>query len=119
MTIEDRLEKLEKELSRAKGRNRWLLVSLCLGIGLLAGVCWSGAASTQPARAALKVVRANEFILEDENGKNRAQLGVDKNGSVLSLYGENGKKRAELGVVKAGAGLVLADEKGKVLWSAP
>ena len=38
MTTEERLEKLEKELSRAKRRDLWLLVGvgLCLGTGLVA-----------------------------------------------------------------------------------
>jgi hypothetical protein len=38
MTIEERLEKLERELGCAKRRNHWLLVAvgLVLGIGLVA-----------------------------------------------------------------------------------
>ena len=38
MTTEERLEKLEQELARAKRRNRWLLAGavLCLGIVALA-----------------------------------------------------------------------------------
>ena len=44
-----------------------------------------------------KVIRATQFVLEDENGKVRVMLHVFKNGPVLSLF----------------------DEKGKTIWSQP
>ena len=38
-----------------------------------------------------KVIRANQFILEDENGKPHARLVVTKDGPGLNLFDENGK----------------------------
>jgi hypothetical protein len=115
MTIEERLEKLERELSRAKFRNRWLLagVGLAVGIGLVAWAFGPTAALAQSTRAALTEVRANSFILEDENGKVRAMLITTKDGPRLSLLDENGKPRAGLGVSKDGPSLSLYDENGK------
>jgi hypothetical protein len=37
-----------------------------------------------------KVIRANQFILEDENGKPRVGLIVSKGGPGLDLYVANG-----------------------------
>jgi len=115
MTTEERLEKLENELSRVKRRNRWLLMGagLCLGIGLAAWAFGPGAALAQPAVAVPKEVRANSFVLEDANGKNRAALVVSKSGvAVLCLIDENGKARAALSGDVNGPGLRLFDEKG-------
>jgi len=43
MTTEERLENLERELARAKRRNRWVLVALTLGLGALTLVWLFGA----------------------------------------------------------------------------
>jgi hypothetical protein len=37
-----------------------------------------------------KVVRANQFVLADENGETRAELTVKNAGPELSLWDENG-----------------------------
>jgi hypothetical protein len=117
MTTEERLEKLERELARANRRNRWLLASVVLAIvGLSLAWTWPktiAIALAQGAEAAPKVIRANEFILEDVNRKPRAGLAVDKDGANLSLYDENGEPRASLGATKDGAKLSLYDENGK------
>jgi len=49
------------------------------------------------SEAASKVIRAKQFILEDEHGTPRAVLDVDKDGP----------------------GLGLKDETGKTIWSQP
>ena len=116
MTTEERLEKLEKELARAKRRNRWLLrgAGLCLGLGLLAWAFGAEVALAQPAGAAPKRVSANMFVVVDENGKRRAKLSVSKGGPSLILFDENGKGRAALTVVKDRPGLILRDPNGKI-----
>ena len=55
----------------------------------------------------------------DENGKDRVGLGVSKYGAGLTVYDENGKDRAWLGVGKYGPRLVQYDENGKTIWSTP
>ena len=123
MTTEERLERLERELSRAKGRpdvhRGWLLAgaALCLGIALVAWAFGPGTARAQPAGAALKEVRANRFVLEGENGKTRAMLSTRKDGSHLVLYDEKGRARVRLDVDKSGPGLRLFDDEEKIAWS--
>ncbi len=83
MTTEQRLEKLEMELARAKRRNR-----LLLAVVLLAAVIMTTAAvTTEDIYSRKKVVEANAFILVDGNGKTRAILFVDKDGPMLGLSG--------------------------------
>ena len=60
-----------------------------------------------------RIIRANCFILEDANGKTRAQMAVGKDGSRLVMKDANGKTRAELAVNKNGAMLVMKDANGK------
>jgi len=124
MTTEERLAKVERELAEtkaqaacAKRRTRWLLAALGLGLGVLALV-WVSAASEPRAEAqgaaGGRTVRANKFVLEDENGKARAILTVDEDGPRLSLLDDAGKPRAALGVTADGPMLALLDANGKV-----
>ena len=117
MTTEERLEKMERELGRVKE--------------VLARSRVEGTA---------KEIRAKSFVLEDENGKPRARLGITEcgpglmlldekgelcaglsmteTGPLLALYDENGKGRVVLFVTQDGPHLALHDENGKVTWSA-
>jgi len=116
MTTEPRIEKLENELICAERRNGRLLAGVFLLVAFLA-LMWSGADKLSPAYAqntAPKVIRANEFILEDENGKTRAVLGMSNGAPVLSLVDENGELLAMLAVSKDGPMLSLCDENGKI-----
>jgi len=122
MTIEQRVEKLEQELTetkaqaaRAKRRNRCLLAAggLCLAIGLVAWAFGAGELLAQPAAPTAKEVRAKRFVVEDANGKSRAMLTVNKDDPGLALLDKNGKPRATLIVGKRGAGLVLWNKNGK------
>ena len=126
MTTEERLEKLERELAAAK--RRILCLPVVVGLAVVgAGLAWVSAVP--------KVIRANEFILEDadgksritlaltelgaglvlsdENGKIRATLALTELGPVLGLVDENGQPRARLATLKDGPGLTLYDESGK------
>ena len=132
MTIEERLENMERELGRLKRRNRWLLGAVLLVVGglIAPGVFETTAvrARSQEARTT-KEVRARSFILEDENGKHRAWLGVDKDGPSLSLWDEKGKIRFAAGKVEtvtsdgktiaySESSLILFGPDGKIIWSA-
>ena len=78
MTTEERLEKLEQELARANRRNRWLMAVVVLAVvGAWIGLDMYADHSRRPSpgsRHLPKVIRANEFILEDVDGKTRAGL---------------------------------------------
>ena len=116
MTIEERLENMERELGRIKRRNRWLLGAILV---LLGGLVAAGVFKTMitPVQAqgagTVKEVRARKILIEDENGKMRAWLGVNNDGPALSLWDEKGTPRAWLTVGHYGPRLSLWDEKGK------
>jgi len=116
MTIEERLENMERELGRQKRRNRWLLGAILV---LLGGLVAAGVFKTMitPVQAqvagTVKQIRAKGFVVEDENGKGRATLAASKDGSGLVLWDENGKTRIGLGIFKDGPDLRLWDENGK------
>ncbi len=65
------------------------------------------------AGAAVKEVRANRFVLVDENGRTGAMLSVDTDGPRLRLFDEQGRLRINLAVVKDGPRLHLTDKNGK------
>jgi len=133
MTTDERLEKLERELSRARTRFRWLVVGAGLCVMSVAVIYAFGQYKTTflpRATEASKEIRANNFVLEDKNGKNRASLGMDEDGvvlrlkygngaalclhddkMVLSLSDNNGKPRAVLGATQKGPILCLYDER--------
>lgn len=115
MTIEERLEKLERELARTKRHARWLLggLGLCLGIGIVLWAYGQTSPISQVAGTRSREVRARQFILEDENGHTRAVLAVSKDGTALELLDENDTPRAQLMVIKEGPTLTLRDEKGR------
>jgi len=112
MTAEERLERLEVELGRARRWNRWLL----LLVGLAVGACLvvSGLVGREAqAQAAQQEVRAQRFVLVDDNGKVRAKLETSPDGPALWLYDEKGKPRVVLTALKEGSVLNLYDEKGE------
>jgi hypothetical protein len=123
MTTEDRLEKLERELMETRAgltaancRNRWLVAGVVTAAGLLA-LAWTWTTTTAVAQApeagtTPKVIRAREFILEDENGKTRAKLHMSDAGPNLTLFDENGGGRVLLCADRYGARLAMSDEKG-------
>ena len=120
MTIEERFEKLEKELTKTKRHNRWLQAVIGLvvmGLGLI----WLLTKTTATAANEIitaKVIRANKFIVEDASG-NGPSLSVIEDGSVLELFNKDGEIRARLVVGKYGPMLGLLKENGHVIWSAP
>ena len=99
-------------------KRNWLAVVGVLtasfaGGGLSHWLLSGGRSAYAQQAAGVKTVRANRFILEDENGNERASLGVDKDGPALILHDEKGNTRARLAVFKDALGLSLLDENGK------
>ena len=134
MTTDERIENLEKGLASARRLNRWLLaaVGLALGVWILAGTLGPATAAAPGSGGAVKEVRANRFVVEDENGNVRASLGMVKetvqsevpgvvySGPRLELFAENGKVRARLDVTTCNLGrpkdeprLTLFDDNDK------
>jgi hypothetical protein len=106
MTIEDRLEQLERELAELRKRVRTGQVVI--------------EDDTGKARAILFVDNDGPRLrLYDELGKLRVALGVNKGEPGLVLHDERGEPRAWLYGLDDGAGLTLFDEAGNAIWSAP
>ena len=97
VTIEERLTQLER-------KNRRLTLAL-VSVGMAAIVA---VAMGREPRGVPQEVTAHKFTLVDDNGKTRAALKVDEDGTCLSLYDQNGKTRAMLVVDKDGPGLTYA-----------
>jgi hypothetical protein len=135
MTTEERLEKVETELKRARWNNRIFLAIILLA----AAVMIAGTAKRE------NIIKANKFILEDDKGVERATLSMlkfkDLVGPLLSLLDEKGRSSFSVIVDKDGPRLVLFDKNynpgvilrvdvnnpslrfygkdGQVLWQAP
>jgi len=110
MATDERLEKIEHQLARIRWSNRCLIgcIALCLGGWFIMNTLGP---ETAFAQSGIKEIRANKFILEDENGKIRAELYTSKDkGGGLRLYDESGKLRYTLGVAKQGIAQMLLDE---------
>ncbi len=127
-SVLERLEKLERQ---NRGLKRAGLIVMVLA-----------AATLLIGQAALQwKVEAQSFVLKDENGKVRAELGMAGHGPLLALYDEDGAQRAVFGIAERGPGLffldstqrrraafgvvgkgpvlILFDEDGKTIFSKP
>lgn len=89
--VTTRLEQLEWDLRVEKRRTRGLLVVVGLAaVGMV--FAWTWATTTASAQAqGPKVIRANQFVLDDEKGRPRVWLFVDKNGPRMTMLNENGQ----------------------------
>jgi hypothetical protein len=100
-----RLNRLERSHRRWK-----LLASGLLGILVLLSLM---GATIQKGGNVAEVIRAQRFLLVDEDGKTRAELAVEKGWSGLRLKDANGRVRALLVVEAEGPILELRDKKGR------
>lgn len=121
MTPEERLEKLERELTGLKERTRWLLFGIVaiLPVGLF--VAW---VYTVGRVSVVEGGESGTFLgmtadgpalqLFDELGRSRVVLMVTADGPALSLFDQNAQLRAELHVssTQGGATLSLLDAAG-------
>ena len=75
-------------------------------------------AQAQAVDVTAKVIRANSFILKDENDKVRAVLSMEAGGRRLGLFNATGKELAFLEVTeKTGPVLTFMDAAGRQVWS--
>ena len=103
MTIEHRLEALERELAATKRRHHRLFIVVLCVIILLAvagapGGDGSSAVMAQDEPVAAQVVRARRFVVIDEDGTERAVIAANGKRSWLELFDDRGTKRATLTV---------------------
>ena len=115
MTTEERLRRLERELSWANRCNRWLLVGIAVAAVagfLLAWVEGGVLMASQGQQGVAEEIRANAFVLVDDAGRVRAELSVNQIGVSVDLYDEAGTIRTQLVATEALAGLLLHDEAG-------
>jgi hypothetical protein len=115
MTIEKRLEKLERQNRMFKH----LLLLVCMAIGLwLIAASDCGIKNTLKAGESSKVIESNEFRLIDPKGKIRGVFGLDKDGGPnIYLLDAHGNSRAGVNLVEDADGLpaiFLKDAQGKV-----
>ena len=113
MTNNERLEQVEKELFRMKRFNRWLLMVLCVIIGLFVLIGGLGL-KTVEGQIGEKIIRANKFVVEDQTGKVQAILGMSEFGPMLSLYNEECQARFTLSIKTGEALMSLADRNGNI-----
>ncbi len=112
-----RIEKLECENRRIK---RCALVAAIL-LGSLFVMGQSPAQKGAPVKA-VKVLDAGKFILKDGRGRMRAELSLFADRPALVFYGESGAPSLSVGIESEGSGLTLygpGAEKAAVLYSNP
>jgi hypothetical protein len=116
MTLEQRVDLLEKELARTRRLARWAPCAAVLACLLAFGLFEPMAARlfAQPAAAPAEI-RANAFILTDARNAERASLRLTDNEPVLTLNGNSA--RVEMGAFSDGSSLLFsgADRKPKIL----
>lgn len=119
-SMEERLQQLERELSEARRRYRWLFAVLGVTVAVSV-VAWTwmgtgrGLASAQAA-AVQDTIRAHAFILMDSDGRSRGILSVRERGSALTLHDPSGVQRAMMvsASTEGTGGVFLNDESGEV-----
>ncbi len=103
------LESLSKRLQKVERQNRTLRITAVAALALIGGVVLVGAAAPKP-----KTVEAEKFVVLDEQGRKRAELGMSEENSVgLALSDKKGERRAALRLTRLGRpSLVLQDAHG-------
>ena len=102
MTTDERIQKLEQELYHAKRR---VYISI-IAVLLLAGIVVFDWGTDN------EEVRANRFVVVDENGNKRAELGADEFGPALRLFDDKETQRATLLADENKSELSLQDKVG-------
>ena len=101
LTLEQRMEKLEKELALSRRRFRYLLAGV-IALALAAIICWKPMetrATGEPTE-----IRAKSFLLIDDKGGMRGAWLVASDGPELDLFDENGTQIAQFSATSATTG---------------
>ena len=118
MTTEERLAKLEKDLSTANRRNRWLMAIVGI-VALGVGLSWVMAVTSGPALASKtndesQVIRAAGFVLVDDQGRERGVFSMSGANPMLALFDEHRGNGVLLISSAMDTGLSLADGNDNV-----
>jgi hypothetical protein len=108
MTIEERMDNMERELGRVRRRNRWLLAAILV---LTGGLIVLAAVKTIVPEGTVKELRAKRITLEDEDGTVRVSLMGDREMSGLWLLNDKAEPRASLSSDQYGPRLSLTAGK--------
>ncbi len=113
MNIEERMEKIERELKRQKVRNKSLLAMVVvLVFAIVFGFVLMGPPGGAQAQGDGQVV-AREIILVDDEGNARLRLGASQDQPGLALLGRDGSPLAVFAAHGDGSFLVLNNSRGK------
>lgn len=110
-TIEERVEKLEREAGHWR-RLAMRLYGVSLALGAMLVVILALAA-TKTAATTQDHIRAKQIDIVDDKGNYRAGIGPYPGGYALWVLDEKQKMRAWLGVSSNGPYLTLHDSKGR------
>lgn len=114
MTVEERLETLERQLAATKRSKRRILGAV--GLALVGAVLvWIGIGTSRvQADGRPGELHVRRLFVDDEKGRCRVVLNVTRSGPGLVVFDEKGKVRVFLKVPpKVGPRLVLYDEDGR------
>jgi hypothetical protein len=111
--MEERMAKLEQE------SRRFRLVATCLGLAVIAGVIvfvamsTTGMALAQKPKVVPDIIRAHQFSIVDAEARDRGGLVVMNDGvALLDLFDGYGRERFQVRVTDEGTVLRLLDETG-------
>jgi len=116
MTIEERLDLLERELYRHKLHKRLLSAVVIFLAGIIVGPAALDRIAPQAqaqAAGASREIHTGAIFLEDQDGTPRAMLGIDKPGPVLILFDKESGPAIALAVDKDGPALRLWGDNGR------
>ncbi len=108
MTLEERLEKMEKELVRQKRRMSWLIGEV---LALMGGLIVFVAAKTAVPQLNVKELHAKRIALEDDHGAVRVSLTGDSEMPGMWLLDDQGEARVGLCVDQNGPRISLSAGK--------
>lgn len=116
MSLEERLEHLERELAAVRKRHRrHQFGMLALIVALAAGFYALRQSDTQPVGDGVAdTIRARSFVLYDIKGNARGLLAMNEDTPALILTDENGRPRVGLFTNREGSSISLSNEKGVV-----
>ncbi len=110
MTIEERVNQLERALNQAKRTNHFMLIALVVLVLVAVGLTQFWRIRGEPENE----LHAERFVLRDQGGRGRAILGTHEGQVGLLLFDASRTPRSALTVGAEGASLNLRDERGAV-----